>query len=63
MTVRMTISKRELHTILAALRTWQRATYEDQRRHDEIASSGGTVRPLSDREIDLLCERINTSGE
>ena len=63
MAMRITVSEREHHTLLAALRMWQRATYENQRHHDEIASNGGTVKPLSDREINHLCERINTSSE
>ncbi len=55
---RLEISDRELHTILAALRWWQ-----GERNHDhginDIATNGGTCKPLTLDEIDALCERIN----
>ena len=55
------ISIREFHTILAALRYWQRGLDEDN-DIDHIATNDGDIRALDDLEIDELCERINTGG-
>lgn len=65
------LDKRELGTVLAALRFWQRSTDHHDRWHDEIAScspEGSTscddgVSPLADEEIDALCERLNTQPD
>lgn len=53
------LSQRELATVLAALRYWQayRALMSEP-MHD-IETDGGTLTPLSDTEIDSLCESIN----
>jgi hypothetical protein len=51
---------RELGTVLAALRHWQRiCPMAGHLPEDEIANGGGTIRPLDVGEIDELCERIN----
>lgn len=52
--------RREVATILAALRLWQ-ITPNAWRRsaHMEIATDGGEIEPLTAEEIDALCERIN----
>ncbi len=57
------VSVEEHATILAALRFWQwykqrNAISEEMGWHD-IATSMGEFNPLSDMEIDILCERIN----
>ena len=51
--------ERELGTVLAALRRWQRETDRDLRGQDDIATNMGKVDPLIDHEIDELCERLN----
>jgi len=62
------VSNRELATILAALRYHQAENLQgtdeipDQAIR-EIATDGGYIRPLSSREIDQLCERINLAGD
>lgn len=55
------INERELATILAALRYWQATPDSFDRRLQiiDIATDGGTFTPLTDDEIDLLCESIN----
>jgi hypothetical protein len=60
------MSMREHHTVLAALRFWQRAStrlfgvnYEPEY---EIATNSGAVEPLSCEEIDSLCEDLNCGG-
>ena len=53
---------RELHTVLAALRYWQRDGERGaSERIEAIASNGGKCEPLTPEEIDALCERINVS--
>lgn len=54
---------RELGTVLAALRHWQRETDWELRWQDDIASKVGEIEPLNDHEIDELCERLNTQGK
>ncbi len=58
-----TLDRAELSTILAALRTYQRAGYsEPDNRHPEIhdiATCGGEVISLDDTAIDRLCEQLN----
>ncbi len=56
----MPLNNREVATVLAALRHWQRVT-NPRLELEEIASDGGTLEPLSVEEIDDLCERINCS--
>lgn len=51
--------RRELGTILAALRYWQRTALDVALPEDDIATDGAALDPLSEEEIDELCERIN----
>jgi hypothetical protein len=53
----MKLTTRELATVLAALRYWQREglAIDD---HD-IATDGGNLKELDAEEIDDLCERLN----
>ena len=55
------MTQRELATILAALRYWQRCGLEagGQSAEDDIATDGGTIVPLNTWEIDSLCYRLN----
>jgi len=58
----LSVTPRELATILAALRYWQasgRNTATKAPEHD-IASDSGTLEPLGNDEIDAICERPNT---
>jgi len=57
------LDHRELSTVLAALRLWQRDGFQDPNRdlHD-VASDDGSCVPLNDTEIDKLCERLNGGG-
>ncbi len=50
---------RELVTVLAALRYWQREGLMSAGAETELASDGGKLVPLTAREIDGLCERLN----
>lgn len=66
--VPLSVSPRELATILAALRFHQdenlQVTNEipDQVVR-EIATDGGCLKPLTAQEIDRLCERLNLAAE
>jgi hypothetical protein len=56
------ITDRQLATILAALRLWQDGSAigdEGSPYLEAIATNGGMLRPLSNEEIDRLCERLN----
>jgi hypothetical protein len=53
----ISITEREYATILAALRLWQEADEHNKGDLREIAEAAGV--PLSNKEIDVLCERIN----
>lgn len=56
----MKLSNRELATVLAALRLYQEHEPGEIRTEIvEIADNGGTVVPLSNDEIDDLCESLN----
>lgn len=60
----MQLDQRELATVLAALRYWQRllergSSISQQVTSDAIATDDGQVEPLTADEIDALCERIN----
>ena len=57
----LSITSRELATILAALRYWQandRNTAAQAPEYD-IASDAGQFEPLGNDEIDALCEQLN----
>lgn len=51
------LSGRELATALAALRSWQRTGGAGPEM--EVATDGGSFEPLSAKEIDALCEKLN----
>jgi hypothetical protein len=53
---------RELATILAALRYWQREGLSSAGHEQDIASNGYRFEALSEQEIDTLCERLNFEG-
>lgn len=59
----MQLNARELGTVLAALRYWQRAIEQGNAGQDDefapIASDNGLQEPLTAGEIDELCERLN----
>lgn len=52
------ITDAQRDVILAALRLWQ-ATPDVSDEIQDIATNGGAHPPLSNDEIDLLCEQIN----
>lgn len=54
------IEDRELNTVLAALRYWQRCGDFGGGGIQDIATNGGTEQALESDEIDTLCERLNT---
>jgi hypothetical protein len=49
---------RDLATILAALRHWQATVNDDER--NAFPHFAEDIEPLSDEEIDALCELMNT---
>jgi hypothetical protein len=53
----ISITEREHATILAALRLWQEADEHNRGDLRDIAESVGV--PLSNEEVDVLCDRIN----
>ena len=54
---RISITEREQATVLAALRLWQEADEHNRGDLRDIAEATGV--PLSNKEIDVLCDRIN----
>lgn len=57
------LNARELATVLAALRYWQREGWGSSGHEHEIASDMDTLTPLEAHEIDALCERLNCEPE
>ena len=59
------LDDRELGTVLAALRFWQRKAVVPEAvaglPEEPIATSMDTLEPLNEGEIDDLCERLNAS--
>lgn len=53
------ITPRQLATILAALRYWQREGLMSSGHEHDIASDNDTLEPLNREEIDALCESLN----
>lgn len=53
--MKIEINDREFATVLAALRCYQ----EFGCSAEDIATNGGEFEPLSDDEIDALCEGLN----
>lgn len=49
----------ELATVLAALRYWQREGLMSAGCEQDIASDGGRFEPLTEGQIEALCERLN----
>ena len=56
----MKLSDRELATVLAALRLWQRS--RQPLDLEQIATDEGSFAQLDTDEIDELCQRINCEG-
>ncbi len=61
----LAVDARELATILAALRFHQDENLRagpdiPDRAINDIATDGGSLKPLDFKEVDRLCERINT---
>ena len=55
------LSERELATVLATLRHWQRAVPEkDAQAYSPLHFA--SVRPLTAAEIDALCDKLNRAG-
>jgi hypothetical protein len=52
------LNDRQLATVLAALRAYQRTPRQSSDIHD-VATNGGELSPLDDVEIDELCESLN----
>lgn len=59
----MKLGPRELATVLAGLRYWQRLGVGEGGPEEDIATDGGSIEPLNEVEIDALCERLNTEVE
>jgi hypothetical protein len=55
------LTDRELATVLASLRALQNVQQHEPPAPEiaEIASNGGKLDPLTDGEVDALCERLN----
>ena len=51
------VTEREHATILTALRLWQEADEHNRGDLRDISEAAGV--PLSNKEIDVLCERLN----
>ena len=63
----ISLSHRELATILAALRFHQDENLQSQRviadlAIGEIATDGGTIKALNSCEIDALCTKLNANA-
>jgi hypothetical protein len=59
MTTTITLGSRELATVLAALRYWQREGLMSAGAEQDIATEGGAFRALPSYKIDDLCGRLN----
>jgi len=53
------LSDRELATVLAALRYWQRGPGVETEPEWDIATNGGALKALDHAEIDALCQRLD----
>jgi hypothetical protein len=56
------LSEQEVAQLLAALRNWQTDSLNEDLA-DAFAGHSKDHEPLSDDEIDALCERLNFAGE
>lgn len=54
---KLALSNRQLASVLAGLRALQRKPHDESLQ--DIASDCGSLEPLSDAEIDRLCEDLN----
>lgn len=62
--LKISVTAREHATILAALRLWQRdAAHIADGDGSIIAIAEEAGVPLSNKEIDVLCERINSTSQ
>jgi hypothetical protein len=62
------LTNRQLATVLAALRHWQRTTTHQQRsdrnfEEHPVVTDGGTFEPLTDDQIDTLCECLHAQSQ
>lgn len=57
------MNKRELATVLAALRHWQSIESTRWGREVSIATDGGSLAALDDAEIDALCQKLNLAAK
>lgn len=55
-----TMTARQRDTVLAALRMWQSDTNVEHRAANDVATDFRSQEPLSDEEIDALCEELNS---
>lgn len=55
--VKLALSNRQLASVLAGLRALQRKPHDESLQ--DIATDCDTLEPLSNAEIDDLCERLN----
>ena len=55
------ITNQERDTILAALRAWQ-STPRARLGFYNLATRGGEVKPLTEAQIDELCQRLETAS-
>lgn len=57
------MNQRELATVLAALRYWQREGLMSGGHEQDISTDGGKIEQLTTEEIDGLCERLNCEAD
>ncbi len=57
--MKLPLDQRELATVLAALRYWQKMEAYRPLELEAIATDSESFAPLNGDEIDRLCERIN----
>ncbi len=60
------LTRRVTATVLAALRLWQGALQKPDAIPPallDVANDGGTVKPLSDSDVDSLCQRLNRASQ
>lgn len=53
------LDERQIATVIAALRYWQRKGWISSGHEHQLASNGGSIEPLTKAEIDDLCEYLN----
>lgn len=64
MTNDMNLNARELAAVLAGLRLLECHAMDGYQEEGiaDVANMGGTIEPLSAKEIDGLCQRLNCGG-